>query len=116
MSRLTSGVAVDAAFLPVPFDPVEPDKVVSGTPQTRYLDLDETAGRTVGVWEHTPGVSRDVESDEVFVVLAGDATVEFIDPPHPPIDLRPGVLVRLKEGMSTVWTVRETVRKVYIAP
>ena len=59
---------------------------------------------------------RDVEADEVFVVLAGDATVEFEDPALPPIELRPGSIVRLDEGMRTVWTVRETLRKVYIAP
>lgn len=116
MSRLTSGVAADAAQLPVPYEPVEVDKVVHGKPLTRYVDLDEDPARTVGVWEHTPGVSRDVEADEVFVVLAGDATVAFESPQLPPIELRPGSIVRLEAGMHTVWTVRETLRKVYIAP
>ncbi|WP_439593689.1 cupin domain-containing protein [Microbacterium sp.] len=116
MTRLTSGVAMDAAHLPVPYEPVELDKAVSGAPLTRYLDLDESSGRTVGVWEHTPGVSRDVESDEVFVVLAGDGRIEFEEPALPPIELRPGSIVRLEEGMKTVWTVRTTLRKVYIAP
>ncbi len=59
---------------------------------------------------------RDVEDDEVFVVLAGEATVEFIDPVLPPIELRAGSVVRLESGMHTVWTVRETLRKVYVAP
>ncbi|MDN3496193.1 cupin domain-containing protein [Planococcus sp. APC 4015] len=116
MTRLTSGVAADAAQLPVPYEPVEVDKVVSGKPLTRYVDVDESAGRTIGVWEHTPGVSRDVEADEVFVVLAGDATIEFEQPALPPIELRPGSVVRLEAGMQTVWTVRETLRKVYVAP
>lgn len=116
MTRLTSGVATDAAHLPLAFEPVEPDKVVAGTPFTRLLDLDESPGRTVGVWEHTPGTSRDVETDEVFVVLSGDARIEFESPALPPIELRPGSIVRLEEGMRTVWIVRETLRKVYIAP
>lgn len=116
MTRLTSGVATDAAHLPVPYQPVPPDKVVSGSPSTRYIDLDDGSDRTVGVWEHTPGVSRDVEADEVFVVLAGDARIEFEEPALPPIELRPGSVVRLEEGMHTVWTVRETLRKVYITP
>ncbi|GAA1930211.1 cupin domain-containing protein [Microbacterium aoyamense] len=116
MTRLTSGVAMDAAHLPVPYEPVDLAKVVSGSPFTRYLDLDDGSGRTIGVWEHTPGVSRDVEADEVFVVLAGDARIEFDEPALPPIELRPGSVVRLEEGMKTVWTVRETLRKVYIAP
>ena len=116
MTRLTSGVAADAAQLPVPFAPVPRDQVVAGAPATRFVDLDEASGRAVGVWEHTPGVSRDIESDEVFVVLAGDARIEFEHPPLPPVELRPGSIVRLEEGMRTVWTVRETLRKVYIAP
>ena len=116
MTRLTSGVAADAAHLPVAFEPVPPDQVVSGTPMTRYVDLDEASGRTVGVWEHTPGVSRDVEVDEVFVVLAGSARIEFEQPVLPPIEVRAGSIVRLEEGMHTVWTVRETLRKVYVAP
>lgn len=116
MTRLTLGVAADTGHLPVPYEPVSFDQVVSGTPFTRSVDLDEASGRTVGVWEHTAGVSRDVECDEVFVVLAGDARIEFEDSALPPIELRPGSIVRLEEGMRTVWTVRETLRKVYITP
>jgi hypothetical protein len=116
MTRLTSGVAADAARLPVPFTAVAPEQVVEGTPLTRYIDLDETGERAIGVWEHSPGASRDVESDEVFVVLAGAATVEFEHPELPPIELRPGSVVRLEAGMRTVWTVRETLRKVYVSP
>ena len=57
----------------------------------------------------------DAEVDELFVVVSGDATVEFIDPALPSVDLRPGSVVRLEAGMRTVWTVRETLRKVYVA-
>ena len=67
------------------------------------------------MWEHTPGASTDVEADEVFVVLAGSATVAFEDPALQSIELRPGSVVRLTAGMRTVWTVRETLRKVYFA-
>ena len=45
-----------------------------------------------------------VEADEVFVVLAGSATLEFEEPPLPPVELAPGVVVRLSAGMRTVWT------------
>lgn len=116
MSRLVPGQGTDAAALAVAFAPVASEQVVEGTPRTRYVDLDETPERTIGVWEHTPGVSTDVEADEVFVVLAGDATLAFDDPALPPIELVPGVVVRLAEGMRTTWTVRETLRKVYLAP
>ncbi|MDY0910262.1 cupin domain-containing protein [Microbacterium sp. CFBP9034] len=116
MTRLAPGAVTDAAHLPAPFEPVPSDQVIAGSPATRYIDLDEASGRSVGVWEMTPGAMRDAEADEVFVVLAGEATVEFADPALPAIELRPGSIVRLEEGMRTVWTVRETLRKVYIAP
>ena len=62
----------------------------------------------------TPGTMRDVEIDELFVVVAGDATVDFVDSELPSIRLGPGAVVRLEAGMNTVWTVRQTLRKVYL--
>lgn len=116
MTRLTAGTGVDAATLTTSFEALDAAQVRVGSPATRHLQLDETPGRTVGIWEHTPGVSTDVEADEVFVVLAGSATLEFEEPALPPVELAPGVVVRLTEGMRTIWSVRETLRKVYIAP
>ncbi len=33
----------------------------------------------------------------------------------PPIEIGPGSVVRLVDGMHTTWTVHETLRKVYLA-
>ena len=55
----------------------------------------------------------DVEADEVFVVLSGAATVEF-DDGTASLTLGPGDVVHLAEGARTVWTVTETLRKVYL--
>nr|WP_274635938.1 cupin domain-containing protein [Microbacterium bovistercoris] len=115
MTRMDAGTAVVAASLEIPDEPVPADQVRAGSPRTGFLDLDETEERAIGVWEHTPGVSTDVEADEVFVVVAGAGLIEFTRPALPPVELRPGVIVRLAAGMHTVWTVRETLRKVYIA-
>lgn len=116
MTRLDAGAAVVAASLSLPSDVVADEQVQAGAPRTGFLELDETAERTIGVWEHTPGVSTDVESDEVFVVIAGAGTLEFTEPSGlPAVELRPGVVVRLAEGIRTVWTIRETLRKVYVA-
>jgi len=104
----------DAAALGIRHDSLPDDQVVEGTPSAGFVELDDDAG--IGVWEHTPGVSTDVEADEVFVVLAGSGTLAFEEPALPPVELRPGSVVRLEAGMRTVWTVRETLRKVYIAP
>lgn len=92
-----------------------PDElVVDGSPTTAHQALSSLSGLTIGVWEHTRGTSRDVEADEVFFVVDGQGTVEFEDG-SPAVDLRPGTLVRLHAGQRTVWTVRETLRKIYIS-
>lgn len=111
--ELDPGVLYTASAVPLDLTPVPAGQVVAGAPKTGSLDLDEDMG--MGIWEMTPGAMRDVEIDEVFVVVAGSATVEFIDPPLPPIELSPGAIVRLESGMQTVWTVRGTLRKVYLA-
>jgi hypothetical protein len=67
----------------------------------------------VGVWEMTRGVMRDVEADELFLVISGAAVVEFTDGTAP-LRLKPGDVVRLAEGTETVWTVTETLRKIYL--
>ena len=56
--------------------------------------------------------ATDVEVDEVFVVLSGSATVEGVG--VEPIELVPGSTVTLAAGMRTIWTVRETLRKIYV--
>lgn len=114
--RLGAGHVTNASGLALERDPVAPAQVVAGAPETGHVRLDGSAGVTVGVWEMTPGAMRDVEADELFVVLSGDATVEFEEPALPTIELGPGSLVRLEAGMRTIWTVRETLRKVYLAP
>ncbi|GAA5202193.1 cupin domain-containing protein [Microbacterium jejuense] len=104
-------VNVDAVALAIPLEPLPADQVVAGAPSTGFVELTDT----IGVWEHTPGTSTDVEADEVFVVLSGSATLSFADPAREPVELRAGSIVQLTEGMHTVWTVHETLRKVYVA-
>ncbi|SFR93900.1 hypothetical protein SAMN04487846_0874 [Microbacterium sp. cf046] len=108
---MPAGVVTDAVSLALVPEPVPADQTVAGSPTTALHELDASTG----VWEMSPGVMSDVEADELFVVLTGDATVEFVHPALPSIRLSPGSVVRLEAGMRTVWTVRETLRKVYIA-
>jgi uncharacterized cupin superfamily protein len=86
---------------------------IAGSPRTGTKSLGQFGGANLGVWEMTPGVMSDTELDEVFVVLSGAATIEFKD--RPPMTLSPGDVVRLFAGQQTVWTVTETLRKVYIS-
>jgi uncharacterized cupin superfamily protein len=86
---------------------------IAGTPRTGAASLGAFGGATLGVWEMTPGTMRDVEIDEVFVVLRGAGTVAFEDGKI--VTLEPGDVVRLHAGQRTIWTVTEALRKVYIA-
>lgn len=88
-------------------------QIVSGAPVVGVAELGALGEREYGVWEHSVGASSDVEVDEVFIVLFGAATVAFED--GAVIELGPGSVGRLREGQKTVWTVTETLRKVYIA-
>ncbi|MFC5125280.1 cupin domain-containing protein [Pseudoclavibacter helvolus] len=88
---------------------------MSGEPTTAALELGAFAGAEFGLWEMSAGSMFDVEADEVFLVISGTATVEFLEPALPPIDLEPGSIVRLGEGMRTRWTVTGApLRKLYL--
>ena len=104
---------VHAGSLFVEHENVAPDQAVEGQPRTGVGRLGRFGDLEVGVWEMTPGVMRDVEADEVFVVLSGAAIVEFEDGATP-LSLAAGDVVRLAEGTRTVWSVTETLRKVYL--
>jgi uncharacterized cupin superfamily protein len=112
--RVKPNTSIRASALDLDTQPVAPDQTVSGQPRTAVHTLTEFGGLEVGVWEMTPGVMSDVESDEVFVVLSGSATVEFADETET-LHVQAGDVVRLAEGANTVWTVTETIRKVYLA-
>ena len=105
--------AVSAADLVLEPTELDPAQIVSGSPETAELVLDESADGQVtrGVWEMTPGVVTDVELDELFVVISGRATIEIEGAAQ--IDVGPGSVVVLGEGAKTRWTVHETLRKVY---
>lgn len=94
-------------------DELDPTTVLAGDPVTssteRWTAHDGTVAH--GIWEITPGTVTDVEADELFVVLAGRATIAFED--GPVLEVGPGDVVKLPEGARTVWTVHETLRKVY---
>ncbi|MDR2322412.1 MAG: cupin domain-containing protein [Microbacterium sp.] len=96
-------------------EPLPAEEVVSGAPTTASAVLDDTGDREIGIWEMTPGTACDTEVDELFIVLSGRATVVFEDPALPDLEIGPGSVVRLAEGMRTTWIVTETLRKVYIA-
>lgn len=102
-----------AAALALDHESVSAAQVVDGAPTTGVHALTRFAGVEVGVWEMSVGGMRDVEADEVFVVLSGSARVEFADG-TPALNLVGGDVVRLAAGSQTIWTVFEPLRKVYL--
>jgi uncharacterized cupin superfamily protein len=101
--------ALTAALEP---DPLDPSQVLAGAPQTAVLELLDDGAVSIGLWEHTAGSSTDVEADEVFVVLAGRATIEVDG--GPVLEVGPGDVGVLEAGARTRWQVHETLRKVYV--
>ena len=93
---------------------VPADQVESGSPETGILELADFAGMSMGIWEHTEGVSTDTEVDEVFIVISGGATIEFTDDDTPSLEVEAGDIVRLSAGVKTRWIVRDHIRKVYL--
>jgi uncharacterized cupin superfamily protein len=93
-------------------DPLDPSQVVSGNPQVSSHELLETDALSVGIWQHTAGVSTDVEADEIFVVLTGRATIEVAG--GPTLEVGPGDVGVLEVGAETTWTIHEDLRKIYI--
>lgn len=112
---LEPGVLLDAASLSLHHEPLPADQVVAGSPATGHAMLQDEGGTEIGVWEMTPGTATDVEVDEVFLVIAGQGEVRFDEPSLPTVELRPGSVVRLTEGMHTTWVITETLRKLYVA-
>jgi uncharacterized cupin superfamily protein len=104
----------EASTMQLTYEPVPPAQIVAGNPRTGTAELPDFNGHSVGVWEQSVGAMSDVEVDEVFVVLSGAATVEFVDEGRT-VTLRPGSVGRLVDGQKTIWTVTETLRKVYFA-
>lgn len=113
------GLALRVEHHPLPADQVRAGHPTSGSAVLGVLGDGGVVGESgelgveIGVWEMTPGVATDVEVDEVVVVLTGRARVEF-EGDMAPIEIGPGDVVRLPAGLRTVWTVTETLRKVYL--
>jgi uncharacterized cupin superfamily protein len=92
----------------------DPNDVISGAPTlgtSRITELGDS-GVEIGVWEMSAGTVRDVEIDEVFLVLSGAATITVDDSSFA---VTAGDLVRLAAGTQTIWEVTSPIRKLYVA-
>ena len=106
------GIYLQALNEPLQTRPVAQEQVLSGPAAVGTTLIDFSQYQEIGIWEISPSVTVDVESDEVFVVIAGRATVT-IEPSGEQLHLVPGVVARLTAGTRTTWNVTERLRKVY---
>jgi len=111
---MSDGHVLAQDALAFPLSPYDAGEVVAGSPAAGLASLATVGGASVGIWELSEGTVRDTEADEVFVVLAGEATVRFLDSGGA-VELRPGSLVRLRAGERTEWQIRSTLRKLYVS-
>lgn len=97
---------------------VSESETVAGAPVQGIVELGEIAGAGVGIWELRAGTVTDTEVDELFVVLSGGATIEFLSASgavERTVEVAAGDVMRLTAGSRTRWVVADHIRKVYIA-
>ncbi|MGV8883560.1 MAG: cupin domain-containing protein [Rhodoglobus sp.] len=115
MDYRTPFASIDELFAGVAAEPVDPAQVVWGSPTTKTCELVTTDGPIdMGIWELRGGACRDIEAEEMFVVLSGRALLTVNG--RPPQEISPGDIVKLEAGDSTTWAVRGVLRKLYLAP
>jgi len=103
---------VPAMTQPLAPEPLDPDQVIAGNPQVSVYDIVDSEAVAVGIWQHTAGISTDVEVNEIFVVLSGRATIEVSG--GPTLEVCAGDVGVLAAGAETTWTVHEDLRKIYV--
>ena len=106
---MTSMVRVADAVL-TPHAP-DPSHVLAGNPVTSSVVLTDDDAVKRGIWQITPGTAVEVAPAGMFVVLSGSATIAVDG--GPTFDVGPGDVCIWDGGERTIWTVRETIRKVY---
>jgi uncharacterized protein len=92
-------------------DPHRPGRILAGNPETASMALTSDDKVRYGIWEIAPGTAAEVAPTGMFVVLSGRATIAVDG--GPAFDVGPGDVCIWDGGERTIWTVHETLRKVY---
>ena len=117
--HLRGGEALNITRVPLTHEPVPEDQLAVPETTTGFVELGSIGGSDFGIWEMSTGSMYDVETEEIFIVIAGAGSVvidEFNGHRAHTATLAPGTIMRLSEGMKTTWTVTETLRKIYLTP
>lgn len=98
----------------VPLRPVSDERIDYGTPREGTLELGSVGDSVAGIWELREGAVLDTETDEVFVVISGSATIKLIEEGRT-VEVKTGDVMRLTAGTKTRWIVKDHIRKVFLA-
>jgi uncharacterized cupin superfamily protein len=96
-------------------EPIEGEKIISGTPATRtWVQYEEPGGKlAAGQWEATPGKWRIAYAEwEYIVMLSGRCIVTGDDGER--IEAGPGDTFVIEPGFTGTWEVLETMRKHWV--
>jgi len=96
-------------------DVIASKDIISGSPRAGDLvfSKSEDGRETRGIWSCTPGSFHwTFDTDETAIILQGAVAVRLED--GTALELKPGDLACFSRGAKTVWTVHETLRKVYV--
>lgn len=111
---MTHALIFDPSSLEPEIGGPAPDRLISGHPQFRTWNFEETDGGIyAGIWEATPGKWRIVYDEwEYFHILSGHSIVteEGGDETH----VKAGDSMILRPGFKGTWEVIETTRKDYV--
>jgi uncharacterized cupin superfamily protein len=94
--------------------PISPDKIIEGKPETRSKELARSYDRTsyAMVWDCTAGrFTWDYNKDETLVVLTGEAFIS-VDNGGAERRIGPGDVVFFQAGSSAAWRVPKYIQKV----
>lgn len=109
---MSQSSTTDAHAIAVDHRPLDPELALTPAVTTGSTPLPGTRDLAVGIWEHSPGSSTDVEQEEVFVILHGRGRIHLES--GEVLELKPGTVGSLAAGERTRWEVDETIRKVWI--
>ena len=95
---------------------VDPQKILSGNPEFRVWDFDESRDGQVktGIFEGTPGENRSIKGENFEFCLLLEGVIELTEDGQPPITLRKGDSFVMKPGYKGVWKTIEKARKLYV--
>jgi uncharacterized cupin superfamily protein len=96
-----------------PFEPVAPERVTAGQPNTRLAEAVDDAGFKSGLWEVTPGrfTTAPKGFDEVIHIVSGSGMLRSADGSS--VVLAPGVSFLMEDGFVGEWEIREQLQKFY---